>query len=207
MRKTRVWALGKPENMKSSDSKAHPKDGERLLIIRRTHKKSQHQFATEFGVSVGTVANYEKAKTEIPPSFSRGVLGNYGQNPTPPDPEEDPLQLLPPVSSTTKVENNEHPRSIFANMMRLRKRCVATREGVYSPVRRFVEDAIHAAFTVAALVFALEQIRRLLPYGAQDPSLFRDVIFVGASLTISLLFIPVIQSMPWGMKARLNGEV
>ena len=192
--------------MKPNDSKAHSNDGERLKIIRRSHKKSQREIADEFDVSVGTVANYEKAKTEMPPSFSRAVLKRYGKNPIPPDPEEDPRRLLSESTSSTMSDESKQPCTIAVRLMRQRKRYSAIREKVYLPSRLIFDDVMHALFTTASLVFAIEQLRRILPLEVQDPSLMRDHILIASAVTTSFLFIPVLKSIPWGMTPLNNGE-
>jgi DNA-binding XRE family transcriptional regulator len=186
--------------MKPNDSKAHSNDGERLKIIRRSHKKSQREIADEFDVSVGTVANYEKAKTEMPPSFSRAVLKRYGKNPIPPDPEEDPRRLLSESTSSTMSDESKQPCTIAVRLMRQRKRYSAIREKVYLPSRLIFDDVMHALFTTASLVFAIEQLRRILPLEVQDH------ILIASAVTTSFLFIPVLKSIPWGMTPLNNGE-
>lgn len=168
------------------------------------HKKTQREFAAELGVSVGTVANHENAKTEMPPSFWRTVLNNYGQNPTPPNPEEDPRQLLTGECSVPKVDDSSQTRSILAYMMRVRKRCIAAKEDALSPSRRFVDETINTVFLAATLIFVIEHVRRIFPHGVKDPDLYRDILFASSFVTIVALLIPVILSVPWGMKASLK---
>ena len=123
-----------------------------------------------------------------------------GMNPLPPDPEEDPKLIL-----KLKDTDVELPTvSIYVRILRLRRRCIAKRNELYSPMRMMVDDAIHCAFSIAAFVFAIEQLRRLPSHVAQDPSLFRDFSLVVAFLTIIALFIPVVQSGPWGIRAQVS---
>jgi len=167
-------------------------------MIRRSLGKTQKEFATELGISMSTLANYENARTEMPPSFVRAVFTATGLNPVPIDPEQDPKLLL-----QLKDTNALLPRgSFYTRIQRLRRQCIAMRKELYSPKRLMVDDAIHIAFSIAALVFAIEQLRRLSSHVAQDLSLFRDVSLVVAFLTIIALFIPVVQSSPWGIRAQ-----
>lgn len=55
-------------------------------------------------------------------------------------------------------------------------------------------------FLIAALTFATEQVRRVLPFGTEDPGMLRDTVFVIAFVISALLVIPVILSSPWGLK-------
>lgn len=199
MKRSRRKQMGTEERC-LRESKAHHSDGVRLRIIRRSLDKTQKEFAAELGISMSTLANYENARTEMPPSFARAVLRATGLNPVPPDPEQDPKVLLQ-LKDTNAVLP---PRSLCVRIQRLRRRCIAIRNELYSPMRLMVDNAFHIAFSIAALVFAVEQLRRLPSFGAQDPSLFRDITLVGAFLTIIALFIPVVQSVPWGMRDRLN---
>lgn len=180
------------------ESKAHHNDGVRLKIIRRRLDKTQTEFATELGISVSTLANYENARTEMSPSFARAVLSTTGMNPVPPDPEEDPKLLL----QQKDADAIQPSASIFVRILRLRRRCIAKRNELYSPMRRMVDDAIHCAFSIAAFVFAGEQLMRLPSLGAEDPGSFRDVSLVVASLTMVVLFLPVVQGVPWGMREK-----
>lgn len=167
-------------------------------MIRRRLDKTQQQFATELGISVSTLANYENARTEMSPSFIRAVLRTTDMNPFPRDPEEDPkilLKLKDPEAELPTV-------SFYVRILRLRRRCIAKRNELYSPIRMMVDDAIHCTFSIAALVFAIEQLRRSPSLVAQDPSLFRDVSLVVAFLTIIALFVPVAQGFPWGIRAQ-----
>ncbi len=86
--------MKKQHRCQKPDSKAHKKDGERLRRIRKKAGKSQTEFAKELDISPGSVANYEKAKTEMPPSVWRTVSVKYGANPVPLDPDTDPVLVL-----------------------------------------------------------------------------------------------------------------
>ncbi|MGH1466564.1 MAG: helix-turn-helix domain-containing protein [Cognatishimia sp.] len=194
----------KPYEMKANDSKPHPNDGMRLKIIRRMHGKSQREIATELGVSAGTVANYEKAKTEIPLNRSRAVLKKYGQNPTPPNPEEDPKLLLSSGYSVAIVDGAKKHVSIWTRMLQLRRKYSKLRNEQCSDCRRYFDNVIHVVFCIATIMFWVEYVRRALPFGVQDPNILQDAIFAAASLTMAVFAILVIQSIPWGMKARLN---
>ncbi len=190
----------KIEQCCSRESKAHQNDGIRLRMIRRSLHKTQKEFAAELGISMSTLANYENARTEMPPSFARAVLRATGLNPVPLDPEQDPKLLL-----QLKVTNAVlPPKPLYVRIQLLRRRCIAIRNEVYTPMRLMIDNAFHVAFSIAALVFAVEQLRRLPSFGAQDPSLFRDITLVGALLTIIALIIPIVQSIPWGIRAQLS---
>ncbi len=190
----------KIEQCCSRESKAHQNDGIRLRMIRRSLNRTQKEFAAELGISMSTLANYENARTEMPPSFARAVLRATGLNPVPLDPEQDPKLLLQ-LKDTNAVLP---PRSLCDRIQQLRRRCIATRNEVYSPMRLMVENAFHVAFSIAAFVFVLEQLRRLPSLGAQDPSFFRDITLASAFLAIIALIIPVAQSVPWGIRAQFS---
>lgn len=200
--KTTTRSVRKSQKPRELDSKAHPKDGERLKIIRCLNKKTQKKFAEEIGVSVGTVANHEKGRTEIPISTSRKVFIETGKNPTPLNPEEDPRLLLPNAYSLMVEKDMEKPRSIFEKVALKRERYSKLRAKIFSPARRFVDEAIHAIFSTAAGVFWIEQVRRVVIQSNQETSLVRDVSYVGAFLIIVILFIPMILSIPWGIKTE-----
>lgn len=199
MKRSRRQQIGTKECC-PRESKAHHNDGVRLRMIRRHLSKTQKEFAAELGISISTLANYENARTEMPPSFTRAVLRTTGMNPIPLDPEADPKLLLQLKDTNAELLTG----SIYVRLQRLRSRCIETRNELYSPMRLMVDDAIQVAFSIAALVFAVEQLRRWPSFGAQDPSLFRDVSLIVAFLTIIALFVPVVQSIPWGIQAQLS---
>lgn len=199
MKRSRRQQIGTAERC-PRESKAHHNDGVRLRIIRRRLGKTQREFATELGISMSTLANYENARTEMPPSFARAVFRTTGLNPVPHDPDQDPKLLLQLNDTNAALP----PGSIYVKIQRQRRRCIAIRNELYSPMRLMVDDAIHIAFSIAALVFAIEQLRRLPSLVAQDPSLFRDVSLIVAFLTIIALFVPVAQSFPWGIRAQFS---
>jgi len=84
----------KKSKKQKTDSKAHKNDGKRLRLIREIKGKSQADFGEALGISIGTVANHEQAKTEMPPSVWRTVEQKFGVNPVPLDPETDPALIL-----------------------------------------------------------------------------------------------------------------
>jgi len=197
MKRPRRQQVGTAERC-PRESKAHHNDGVRLRIIRRSLGKTQKEFASALAISMSTLANYENARTEMPPSFARAVFRTTGLNPVPHDPEQEP-KLLMQLNDT----NSALPAgSIYVKIQRVRKRYLAMRNELYSPMRLMIDDVFHIAFSIAALVFAIEQLRRLPSHVAQDPSLFRDFSLVVAFLTIIALFIPVVQSGPWGIRAQ-----
>ncbi len=110
------------KKMKIAESKAHPNDGRRLSLIRRKNRKTQAEFAAEFQVSVGTIGNYERGLTEMPPSFWRAVNQRYGLNPTPIDPEERPERLLQVAEVPQPKEECDTPRTVIWKLARLRTR-------------------------------------------------------------------------------------
>lgn len=87
----------------SSESKAHPKDGERVRNIRKHTGKKQSQFAADLGISTGTFANYENARTEMTPSIWRQIFYFTGANPVPLDPEDDPRDVIKQIRARASV--------------------------------------------------------------------------------------------------------
>lgn len=192
--------------MKHSESKAHPKDGKRLKIIRRLNGETQAEFASNIGVCEGTVRNNENGHAEMSLNTSRQVFKSYNLNPTPANPDEDPRLLLHQVSTTPLEDNMETPRSFYEHVIQFRKKVRVFQNEICSPFRRFVETAINVVLFIAAIVFGVEQLLRALPYVDQDPGFARDVIFVGALLLIIILFVPAMLSIPWGMKIEQESE-
>ncbi|MBO9434038.1 helix-turn-helix transcriptional regulator [Ruegeria sp. R13_0] len=196
----------KSKKMKIAESKAHQNDGRRLSLIRRKNRKTQAEFAVEFQVSVGTIGNYERGLTEMPPSFWRAVNEGYGLNPTPLNPEESPERLLQVPEVPQPKEESCTPRAVPWKLARLRTRYKIIRNQIYSPKRRFVEGAVHTVFFAATFVFLVEQAFRALPVMHEDPSVYRDIVFVTAFMVMSVLLIPVFQSLPWGLKVNDDGD-
>lgn len=194
----------KQNGKRQPDSKAHPNDGARLQLIRRRHRKTQKEFAAEFRVSEGTVANYEKARTEMPPSFWRAVNEKYGLNPTPLDPDEDPRLLLQSPWKPRKVSKFETAKSLSLWLAQLRARAKAQREETCSPARLAVEDAMNAIFFLATVVFCAERVRRFMAFELEVPGISLDVVFVSAFGVMFTLTIPVLLSLPWGVTASID---
>lgn len=205
-RKTKMPNLRKLKKKENTESKAHPKDGERLKIIRRLHNKTQEDFAAEFDVSVGTVGNYEGARSEIPPSFFRGVFTRYNLNPTPLNPEEDPRRLLAINSSNAIGDVTEQARSIRALIKQMQRGYATLTDEVYSPARCVADKAIHTVFSTSTVVCVTELVTRYLSSEDQSSSFASDILFAGAFFMIIFLFVPMILSIPWGIKTKPNNE-
>jgi DNA-binding XRE family transcriptional regulator len=186
--------------MKQSESKAHPKDGERAKIIRCLNDETQAEFAAKIGVSEGTVLNHEKGYSEMPLHTSREIFKKYALNPTPINPEEDPRLLLRGVFATFPYDDIKRPRSLCEQVVEFRKRASTFQNEICSPFRRFVEAAVNVMFSIAAIVVGIEQLLRAFPNGGNDPGFARDVVFVGSFCMMIILFVPIILNIPWGIK-------
>ena len=196
----------KPRQIKFAESKLHPYDGKCLRQIRRTHNKTQAQFAAEFEVSVGTIGNYEHGRTEIPLSFWLAVgerydlaLGLLGV--------DDDLTLSRRWAGSQRSTDKQmarHPKSW--RLARMRARTKYFRNEVYSTGRRLVEDIVHSLFFAATLICNVEQVLRALPLTSGNISIYRDIAFVGAFAVMCGLMLPAILSIPWGVKVDIGDE-
>lgn len=193
--------------MTTNDSKAHLNDGKRLWIIRRKNGKSQEEMALEFEISVGTVANYEKARTEMPPSFWRAVRTKYHANPVPEDPETNPKLVLEEIPTLPFVVVGQSPRTFAMKVRLLRKKSIYLRGNMYSPFRRKLSDTMNFLYSTATCIFACEYLRFNFAFGGDDPSLYHNILFIGSFTVIAVLSIPVLLSIPWGTEFRMNNGI
>lgn len=191
-------------NATKVDSKAHYKDGERLLRIRRLDAKTQKDFAEAFEVSVGTIANYERARTEMPPSFSRSIYNKYGLNPTPLDPEEDPNLILQRRGKFANIKKTKEPRPLLPLLFELRAKMRALRENAHSKKRLATENMVHAAFFVVTTLVWVEQLRRFFASGTQIIELAFDILFVSAFFAMCALMAFVLPSLSRSARIGLD---
>jgi len=180
-----------------SESKAHQNDGLRLRLIRRKIGRTQRAFAVELGISTGTLANYEMAKTEMPPNFFRKVYDFYGLNPVPLDPEADPRNLL---QMEALARPNAESLTFAFRLMKLRKNASKSWEQAFSPARKLATKTIHLGFLVVSAFWVMEWINRHVPWEVQGLLSLSDADFVGLTILYIVLFIFVLISTPWGIK-------
>lgn len=192
--------------MKANDSKIPLADGEHIRRLRRKGNKTQKAIAVEFGLSTGTIANYENGRTKVPLSFWNAFIEAYGDDPVEVGPPEERTKLLPQSNSPSKVDGNRKPTLILDQVMKIRRKYIKIEKQVFSPIRRLINDMIFGLFVAATLVFVCETVLRFGLNAAEEPSHFRDVLFGLSFLVIFFLSLPTILSVPWGMKIKFDNE-
>lgn len=142
----------------------------------------------------------------MPPSFWRAVLLRYGENPVPPDPDQDPIPLMKPSLQAQQTPAQSKLLLQLPVFIRLRAKSIYLKDNVHSALRRRLEWTMHTIFVAASLTFVGEQILRYLTHGLVEPTLYRDIVFASSFLVVLLLLVPISLSIPWGIKVDPNNE-